>query len=306
MHKGIYFSANDSVYDWTLAFLRSFREYNPNLTLYLIPFDSNCNAIKGLSQEFDFGIYEDSASFVELEELGAAFELGHSEYGKYWFRRYAAFWGPLDVFMYLDCRQLILADLNSVLNVIENDDVDFMYYDLAIDQVYEPGEVRKNFLLKKGGRGFNSGRWAARKHLFSKAELLQLGYEALNYRDQLNPRNTDQAFINYCIDKKPNLKTVHLKEYLGHYIQQGWAGQKGRLYKEGKTVYWWDYGGLEHKKKVMLLHWAGYGWNDALPQEKWLNRYSKPSFTTKIIRKINLVKKKIKGSYKFRRFLGNV
>jgi hypothetical protein len=306
MHKGIYFSANDKVYNWTLAFLRSFREHNPELPLYLIPFDSDFEAIKGLSKKFDFGIYEDHTSFDALEELGAAYELGHSEYGKYWFRRYAAFWGPLDVFMYLDCRQLILGDLNLVLNALVNDQLDFMYYDLALDQVYEPGELRLSFLLQKGGRGFNSGRWAARKNIFSKDELLTLGYESLNYRDQLNPRNTDQAFINYCIDKKPDLKTVHFTEYLGNYIQQGWAGQSGKLYKDGQFFYWWDYGGLEHKKKVLLLHWAGFGWTDALPQEKWLNTFSKPTFSTRIRRKISLAKKKIKGNYTFRKLLGHV
>lgn len=305
MHKGVYFSANDSVYHWTLAFLRSFREFNPKLTLYLIPFDDNCETIKSLSQEFNFKIYEDS-SFEALENLGDAFELGHTNYGKYWFRRYAAFWGPLDVFMYLDCRQLILTDLNLVLDILVNDSVDFVYYDLAIDQVYEPGELRQQFLLQKEGRGFNSGRWASKKAVFSEDKLLQLGYEALNYRNQLNPRNTDQAFINYCIDKSPKLKTVHLKEYLGSYMQQGWAGQRGKLYKQHNKFYWWDYGGLEHKKEVVLLHWAGFGWNDDLPQKKWLNKYSKPSVSTRIKRTLNGLKKKIKGNYKFRKLLGNV
>ena len=305
MRKGVYFSANDNVYNWTLAFLRSFREHNPDLLLYLIPFNEDCEKVKKLSEAYNFEIYED-ASFSELEELGEAFELGYIDYGKYWFRRYAAFWGPLDVFMYLDCRQLVLNDLNLVLDIFTENSVDFVYYDLAIDQVYEPGELRKNFLFQKNGRGFNSGRWASKKQIFSKDDLLRLGYEAITYRNQLNPRNTDQAFINYCIDKTPILKTVHLKEYLGHYIQQGWAGQKGRLFKKDKKFYWWDYGGLEHKKEVILVHWAGYGWNDALPQEKWLNKYSKPSLVTVLKRKVNGVKIAVKGNYYVRKILGHV
>jgi len=303
--KGIYFSANDQVFNWTLAFLKSFRQFNPTLPLYWIPFNEESGRIKSLAEEFNFQTFTDH-SFSELEALGQAFELGHTSYGKYWFRRYAAFWGPLDVFMYLDARQLVLADLNPILEIIEQEKVDFLYYDLAIGQVYEPGMLRQKFLVGKVGRGFNSGRWASKKNLFSKEELLALGYESLADRDQLNPRNTDQAFINYCMDAKPQLKTAHIAEFLGGYVHQAWAGQRGRIYQKDDAYYWWDYGGLEHKKKVILLHWAGYRWNGALPQEKLLNRYSSPSWKTRLERLVDGLKRKVKANYTLRKWMSDV
>ncbi|MFM6506939.1 MAG: hypothetical protein ACKPGR_13135, partial [Dolichospermum sp.] len=80
---------------------------------------------------------------------------------------------------------------------------DFLHYDCAINQVYEPGEFRQQLLRQGKGRGFISGCWAAKKGLFSIEEFEQLAAAALKIRDQLNPRNTDQAFINYCCDMKP-------------------------------------------------------------------------------------------------------
>lgn len=305
MTEGVYFSASDHVYNWTLALLRSFRKYNPDLELIWIPFNEDSKKTAGLSEEFNFAIYSDP-SFREFEELGQEYELGHSSYGKYWFRRYASFWGPLDYFMYLDARQVILNDLSPVLKLLSEENYDFLYYDLAIDQVYEPGSLRNSFLQQKLGRAFNSGRWASRKGLFGKEELLRLGYESLKYRDQLNPRNTDQAFINYCIDSKPELKTGHLAELLGGYVHQGWAGQRGMIYQKNKNFYLWDYGGLDHKKKVLLLHWAGYHWNENLPQSHILNKFSAPSITTRIKRIFNGLKWWIKSRFWLRKWMGDV
>jgi hypothetical protein len=40
---GVYFSANDVVYDWAIAFLNSYRTFNPDLRLILIPFNDQCD-----------------------------------------------------------------------------------------------------------------------------------------------------------------------------------------------------------------------------------------------------------------------
>lgn len=114
---GVYFSANDAVYDWAIAFLNSFREFNPDLRLLLIPFNEECDRLLKLQDTYNFEIYTDP-SFERLEAIGKAFELGHTPTGPYWFRRYAAFWGPCDRFMYLDARQVVLADLKPTIQAL--------------------------------------------------------------------------------------------------------------------------------------------------------------------------------------------
>jgi hypothetical protein len=271
---GVYFSANDKVYDWTIAFLNSFRTFNSDLRLILIPFNEECDRILQLQTQYNFEIYIDP-SFARLEAIGKAFELGHTPTGPYWFRRYAAFWGLLDRFMYLDARQVVVANLRPLITALDEFGFDFLHYDCAINQVYEPGEFRQQLLRQGRGRGFNSGRWASRKGLFSIEEFETLTAEALKIRDQLNPRNTDQAFINYCCDMKP-VVYGHFAEVLGEICQNGWARQSGNIYQENGKYYLWDYGGLDHKKQVILVHWAGYQWTTLFPKKLLL-----VSFTVK-------------------------
>jgi hypothetical protein len=262
---GVYFSANDVVYDWTIAFLNSFRKFNPDLRLILIPFNGQCDRLLQLQTKYNFEVFIDP-SFDRLEAIGQAFELGHTPTGPYWFRRYAAFWGPCDRFMYLDARQIVLADLTPFIAALDKFGFELLHYDCAIDQVYEPGEFRQQLLRQGKGRGFNSGRWAARKRLFSIDEFEKLATAALKIRKQLNPRNTDQAFINYCCDVKPVI-SGHFAEVIGGICQSGWARQPGHVYQESDKSYRWDYGGSDHKKQIILIHWAGYQWNNLFPEK---------------------------------------
>ncbi len=268
---GVYFSANDVVYDWTIAFLNSFRTFNPTLRLILIPFNEQCDHLLQLKEQYAFEVYTD-ASFSRLEAIGQAFELGHTPTGPYWFRRYASFWGPLDRFMYLDARQVILAAVQPIIEALDQHDLDFLHYDCAIDQVYQPGAFRQELLRQGRGRGFNSGRWVSRKGLFSIEEFEELAAEALKIRDQLNPRNTDQAFINYCCDMKP-VRYAHFAEVAGGICHSGWVRQSGKIYQQHGKYYLWDHGGLDHKKQLVLLHWAGYRLNSSLPRRGVLYQF---------------------------------
>ncbi len=268
---GVCFSANDVVYDWTIAFLNSFRKFNPDLRLILIPFNEQCSRLLQLQDRYNFEVFIDP-SFERLEAIGQSFELGHTPTGPYWFRRYAAFWGPCDRFMYLDVRQVILADLTPFITALDEFDFELLHYDCAIDQVYESGEFRQQLLRQGKGRGFNSGRWAARKGLFSIDDFEQLATEALKIREQLNPRNTDQAFINYCCDLK-HIQYGHFAEVIGGICQNAWARQSGKIYEIDRIYRLWDYGGLEHKKQVILVHWAGCKLSATMPHRNLFDRY---------------------------------
>jgi hypothetical protein len=268
---GVYFSANDVVYDWAIAFLNSFRTFNPDLPLFLIPFNEQCDRLLTLQKNYNFQIYIDD-SFSRLEAIGQAFELGYTPTGPYWFRRYAAFWGPLEYFIYLDARQLILADLKPFIEATEQFDFDFLHYDCALNQVYQPGNFRLEMLKQGRGRGFLSGLWASRKGLFCIEEFEKFAEDALKIREQLNPRNTDQAFVNYCCDVKP-VRYAHFAEVIGGICQNAWARQPGKIYEEQGKYYLWDYGGLDHKKQIILLHWAGYKLNECMPNYYFYKKY---------------------------------
>ncbi|MBD2563904.1 MULTISPECIES: hypothetical protein [Nostoc] len=268
---GVYFSANDVVYDWTIAFLNSFRKFNRDLRLILIPFNEQCDRILKLSDTYKFEVYTDPC-FSRLESIGQAFELGYTPTGCYWFRRYASFWGPLDYFMYLDARQLVLANLQPFIEATKTLGFDFLHYDCAIDEVYERGEFRQELLKQNLGRGFNSGRWASRKGLFSIEEFEELAQSAMKIRDQLNPRNTDQVFINYCCDMKP-VRYGHFAEVFGGICQHGWAPQLGKIYQANGKYFLWNFGRVDHNKQIILLHWAGYKMNSLMSHRDLFYKY---------------------------------
>ena len=268
---GVYFSANDAVYDWSVAFLNSFRAFNPDLRLILIPFDGRCERLLRLQPNYSFEIHQDSA-FSRLEAIGQAFELGYTPTGPNWFRRYAAFWGPLERFLYLDARTLVLADLSQLIVALDVYGFDFLHYDCAIDQVYTPGPFRREQLRNRRGHGFLSGLWASRRHLFTIDEFEHMADDALKIREQLNRRNTDQAFINYCCDTK-SVRYGHFAEVLGGITQVAWARELTSIYKQDGKFHLWDYGGQDHQKQIVLMHWAGLRLNALMPHRRLFRRF---------------------------------
>lgn len=279
--SGAYFSANDAVFDWTVGFLESFRAHNPDLPLRWIPFDDRGDRIAALADEYQFTAFEDP-SFDRLEAIGESLELGLTPYGPHWFRRFAAFWGPFERFIYLDSRQLVLCDLREFVEAPAEYGFDLLHFDCTLDQVYEPGEVRRAFLRRGRGRGFNSGRWASRRGLFDLETLERFGAECLAVRDQLNPRNTDQFFLNYCCDagsvregrnERP-IVAGHFAEVLGDLCQDAWARQPGRVYRDAAGVFRrWDHGGADHGKRVPILHWAGIQLSPTMPEAELFYTY---------------------------------
>lgn len=263
---GAYFSANDAVLSWAEAFLNSFRAANPHMPLYLIPFGEQTQKLRGMADRDGFLVFED-ISFKALDELGKRFDLEHSPNNRHWFRRYAAFWGPLDHFWYLDVRQLILSDIAPYLEDLDRLGLDVIHYDTAINQVYEPGGLRDSLVSAGRGRGFNSGRWLSRKGLFTLDELIALGDAALKIRDQLNRRNTDQAFFNYCCDTK-SVRTAQLAELHSDLASNTWARSHRVIYKHNDNWLVWDHGGLDHRKRLILLHWAGIKESPIMPHRK--------------------------------------
>jgi hypothetical protein len=293
--SGVYFSANDAVLPWTIPFLNSFRAYNPLTRLIWIPFNDESDRLDRLATAYQFETFSDP-SFPALEAIGRAMELGHASYGRFWFRRYAAFWGPLKRFLYLDARQVVLMNLDEFVSAPAVFGLDLVHYDTHLEQVYTSGPMRAAFLRDGLAHGFNSGRWASRRGLFTLSDFGILTEELLKLRDQLNPRNTDQAFINYCCDAR-RVRMAKINELLGDIISSGWARQTGRPYLDEHAVWrLWDHGGNDHKKRILLLHWAGQDLN-TMDQPQIFRRFGGSRSTGLLLRRLT---SRLKRSYNVR------
>jgi hypothetical protein len=259
--EGVYFSANDSVRDWVIAFLESFRAYNPDLRLILIPFNDRCERLLKLAPTYRFEVYQDP-SFEPLEKIGRRINQGLRPNVPHMFRRFATFWGPLDEFLYLDGRICVLSDLSEILAARRSSGCDLLHYDCALDQVYLPGPWRTQLIRDRRPHGFLAGMFASRKGLFDLDELSGYADRAEALSANLNYPNGDQMFLNFICD----LKGVSYGGF-GEVMDvspNGWAWFGG-VYRSGQTYRRWDHGGLDHNKRILLMHWAGLRLNAIMP-----------------------------------------
>lgn len=270
---GAYFLANDSVYDWVIAFLESFREFNPCLKLYLIPFDKNYTKIQKLSNQFSFDIFEECELFNRLEIIGKQLEIGYTDTGKYWFRRFASFWGLLDKFIYLDSRIIILNNLEPLINSLDKFKCDFIHFEGGLDQVYNPGFLRESLVLDKKAQGFNSGKWIARKEIFDIEYLEEISFFIQKNRSNFNSRNTDQFFLNYLIHST-NIRYASIHDLMPNLSRLTWPAMPGGIYRENGIYKTWSYNIPDnHKKEMILVHWAGIRESPVMPQRNIYLRY---------------------------------
>jgi hypothetical protein len=268
---GAYFLANDTVYDWAIAFLESFREFNPSLWLYLIPFDNNYLKIKSLENNFYFEIFEDSL-FKRLEIIGSQLEIGRTATSPYWFRRFVSFWGPLDRFIYLDSRIVVLNNLEPLITALDTLNCDFFHFEGGLDQVYNAGYLREKLVIENKVQGFNSGKWISKKNLFSIEDLEKIGFFLKKNRFQLNPRNTDQFFLNYLIHTS-DIKYASIHDLMPHLSRLTWPPMPGDIYRENKIYKTWSYGMPDHKKEMVFIHWAGIKKSPIMPRRSIFLKY---------------------------------
>jgi hypothetical protein len=187
-----------------------------------------------------------------------------------------AFDGPFDAFAYLDCRMVVLADLSGFAAAAKTYDVPMIHCDVAINQVYDQGPVRTDFCRHGFGHGFLSGMWASRKSLFSLDDMATAAEELMPVRDQMNPRNTDQFFLNYLCDARA-LRACHIADLDSRFAHSAWANDRGAIYEDADGIWRkWDFGGLQHRRQMLFLHWAGIRLHPAMPHFLLYRRFRRP------------------------------
>ena len=112
--RGVYFLANNYVIDFAIAFLNSFRSYNPDIPLCLIPYDSNYDKIAALYEKFNFTIFNDEKVINACDDISSLFPSSISG----GFRKLAMWEGPFDEFIYIDVDTVVLSNLDFVFNIL--------------------------------------------------------------------------------------------------------------------------------------------------------------------------------------------
>ena len=267
----VYVLANDTVADWLIALLNSIRKNLPGAVLRVIPFDGRIGRISSFTGEYGFTIFEHE-SFSWLGEIGRRLELGRTPVGPNWFRRFAAFFGPEGTFFYVDARTLVLSDLSPGFESVNLGEVDLVHFGGDPNQVFENGPARTGFAAAGRCFGFNSGRWISRSGAFSREEMEAAADFCVANRSQMNPRNTDQFFLNVLCSRS-TARVVNLADLDGRFERDPWAFAHGQVFDRDGDVRVWAHGAMSHGRTLPLVHWAGIGLSSSMPLRRLWNEY---------------------------------
>ncbi|MBD2099521.1 Npun_R2821/Npun_R2822 family protein [Leptolyngbya sp. FACHB-261] len=218
--NGIYTLANDKVYDQLVAFLNSIEaNVGPDFPVCIIPFDDQLDQVKAeIANRPNVTLFDDQSSINRWDEFTRKIWDLHPTAKQYWYRdhlisdpndywritmrrKFCAFDGPFDKFVFLDADTLVFDSLDVVFERL--DDHDWVVYDFMFrqpNQAFDLKVVRKLnlFTEEQLSKVFCAGFFASHKGFFDEAEmqglLKQLGSGEIT---ALVPRIPDQTITNY-------------------------------------------------------------------------------------------------------------
>lgn len=252
--KGFYCLANDAVLEWTIAFLESFRVHEPEGHLVIIPFDDNTDELVKLSHQYKFELFQDKSLLEELDLIGSCFS---DEYAQiHTFRKFAAFWGEFDRFLFIDSDIVLLDRTEELFDAYLSSDCEFMYSDPNMEEVYEPGSFREEMISNYSAVGFNAGFFISSKNMITLDDLKDLVKAAATVKDNFVMRNGEQPFLNYCVHSK-KLKANAFADVIDDLSEWTWAGLNPISMSDG--IY------RLNGKRLAYLHWAALRCNAGMP-----------------------------------------
>ena len=256
---GVYILANDYVLEYAKALFRSLRHFNPSLPAYVIPFDDRMDALTREARAFGIGIYE--APHANALDAMAAASFGETGAGQRMFRKFTAFWGPLESFLYLDVDIALLDDPAKLLGLFQRADCDFLSFDSDETRAYLP-PLREEMQRACRSKSFNAGAFLSRRGLFTMEQVLRLAEEAQPHKKQFAIYG-DQSFFNFAVDKSGLLQR-RLPEAAPGSVEKTWSDRTPIDWKDGAYRVL-DPASPDCGKPIPFIHWAGHNQGDAFP-----------------------------------------
>lgn len=251
---GIFILSSDIMYDMTLAFFESFRSFNPDIPIMLIPYDGEIGRLRSLARIYDFAIYEDSTMLRACDELSLHFH--ETPVGQY--RKLLAWSGPYEHFIYIDIDTLVLHSVEFLFDLLHD-------YDLIVAESNLAGTNRftwkkppdQYFSRKQIEYAANTGFMASRRGVISLAFALEHLAEAIKIKDYMELICTEQPLLNFLFIRAnlnaSSLLTLSGSE--GSLPQQVWGGSLSVDEDNNCDLPMRPY-------PILIIHWAGVWRNE--------------------------------------------
>ncbi|MUH01720.1 sugar transferase [Scytonema sp. UIC 10036] len=307
---GICVLANDRVYDQLVALLNSIEAiYGENMPVCIYPYDDRTTKISAeIARRSYVEIYNNQESIRYWDEFVRNVWDTHPTAQMNWqklngekyhrvgtHRRYGAFDGPFDRFVYMDADTLLMSPLDRLFAQLENHDwivYDFQFKDLYhVYNISSPklGELFTPERLRSGT--FCSGFYASKKNIFDTQkcswllEQLRQGESEVLY--EMAP---DQTLLNYMV-MKSGISTYNFSLNLPKSDITGCCVTSNHFEVKDNVVY-------DRGKQLTYLHYIGlssslfsrlcsgenidFPYRDVFLHYRYLHEPDKrPKFTTK-------------------------
>lgn len=216
---GICTLANDRVYDQVIALLNSIEAIaGKEMSVCIYPYDNNIDRLAAeIAKRPNVHLYDDKDSIARWDEFARSVWDTHPTARQIWrkagsegyhrfgtHRRYCAFDGPFDRFLYMDADTLLMGSVESIFSQLNSHDCvvyDFQHKDpnhvYAVNSpqfktIFAPERIRAEI--------FCSGFYAAKKNLFPQEIRKKLiTYLQAEEAGILYPMAPDQTLINYMM-----------------------------------------------------------------------------------------------------------
>jgi hypothetical protein len=253
--RGVYFLANNGVLDLAIAFLNSFRAYNPDIPLCLIPFNSKVDRVAKLRSKYRFSIYDATEVLAFCDEVSLRFHptaIGH-------YRKLAAWNGEFDEFIYIDVDTVVLRDVGLVFDFLASHSFVTSHSNIEniVKFVWKKSVYQSNLLTKEQiAFSANTGFIASQARALTKEVVKAKLERACALAPHMSLSYAEQPLLNYLfVTSGLPYTSLWALTRLGHpdVPLERWAGERrpglefrnGQIWQDGK------------QSSLLLMHWAG-------------------------------------------------
>ncbi|MEM6255606.1 MAG: Npun_R2821/Npun_R2822 family protein [Cyanobacteria bacterium P01_D01_bin.156] len=268
MKRGIYTLANDVVYDQLVALLNSIEtNVSPNFPVCVIPYDDRIERVTEEIQNrpHNVTLFSDDVALTRWEQFATNIWQQHPTAYDVWnlrgvsgvnrmgmHRRFCAFDGPFDRYIYLDADTLVLNNIETLLAPLEAVDwvvYDFQYKDLThVFNVHSP-QLKTIFSDEQLDKIFCAGMYASKRGIFSNDQLEWLLTQLQTEADVLYINGPDQAIVNYMV-LKLGLNILNLAKHLPPDKRTGCCATSAHFEQQGHYL-------MDRGKRLTYLHYIG-------------------------------------------------
>ncbi|MCF4969846.1 Npun_R2821/Npun_R2822 family protein [Nostoc sp. CMAA1605] len=307
---GICTLANDRVYDQLIALLNSIEAiYGRPMPVCVYPYDDNTTQIAAeIARRPHVQLYDNQDSIRQWDDFVRRVWDTHPTAQANWqkvngdkyyrvgtHRRYCAFDGPFDKFVYMDADTLLMSPLDEIFARLDKYDwvvYDFQYKDLS--HVYDLSSLKLAEIFTNAEletKAFCSGFYGSKKGVFnSQNQEMILDKLRQGEAEILYPMAPDQTVLNYMV-MRSGISHCNLSYELAEEQKTGccvtsthFISQDNILYDQGKRLTYLHYIGVKSRffEQLCAGNNVGFPYREEFLHYRYLHEPNqRPQFTTK-------------------------